>query len=169
MTNTARKMTPCHCQTFEFGEFDGGNEDAVSYDTECGQHTWKIFAMGHDAKLAGFLVRAELNGEEIRQTTGGVAITYPNAVAAARTISDAFAAKVAVQLTAGIAKALKKAAANNRKAAKTEAPAPTTVDATIKIGRWTYNATIDSATGDASYAMKNGETRTAKKGDYTEL
>ena len=68
---------------------------------------------------------------------------------------------------------MKKEAAANRKNKKGDAPAPapvapTTREATIKIGRWTYNATIDLATGDASYDMKAGERRTAKKGDYTE-
>lgn len=180
MTATARKMVRCSCANYEFGTYgeDGSAESFESYGTECTQSTWKTFAMGHDAKLAGYLVRAEIAGEEISLTTGGMRVTFPGAVAAAKTVSDAFAAKVADLVMRAVAREAKREAAANRraakKAAKGDAPAqtpatPATREATIKIGRWFYTATVDTATGDATYDMKSGETRVAKAGDFQEM
>lgn len=172
MTATARKMSKCHCQSFEFGTYGptGEHDDYESFTTECTEVTYKTFAMGHDAKLAGFLVRAELDGLDISQDQGGTRVTFAGAVAAAQTVSDAFAAKVTVQLMAGVARAMKKAAAKDRKASKTEAPAPAAPKpVTAKIGRWTYTGFVGLDTGDFVYEMKSGEMRTAKRGDYKVL
>lgn len=174
------KQTRCFCQNFEFGEFDGNNEDAISYDTNCSQSTTRIFAQGHDAKLVGFLVRAELAGEEIRLTEGGVAITFPGAVAAAGRVSDALADKAQAQLDAARARVAKKELAEARRAARksakkakateaAEAPAPTHRDARIKVGRWTYDATIELATGQATYSKKLGGSVTVEAGQYSEV
>lgn len=167
--------TRCLCQSFEFGEFDGENENAVSYDTNCSQTTTRIFAQGHDAKLVGFLVRAEMAGEEIRMVSGGVAITFADAVDAAAKVSEALALKTRAQLDAATARIAKKAAREAAKAARKSAKAaaapaePQTYIAAIKVGRWTYDATIDAATGEATYSKKLGGTVTVAKGEYTEV
>lgn len=177
MATTARKMVRCSCVNFEFGTYgeDGSAESFESYTTGCTQSTWKTFAMGHDAKLAGFLVRAELAGEEISITQGGVKVTFSGAVDAAQRISDAFAAKVQVQLAAGIARLAKKEAAATRKASKAskgaaEAPAPapivitpTVALVTAKVGRWSYEGTVDRATGTLTYRDRNGNLQTTAK------
>jgi hypothetical protein len=178
-TNINRKMVPCFCRTWEFGEFDGNNEQAESYDTGCNETTTRTFAMGHDAKLAGYLVRAELAGEEIRNTVGGVATHYGSATGAALSVSQAFAAKVRAQLDAAKARLAKKAAKETAKAARKSAKeaerateavvelAP--IEAMIKVGRWTYPAQIDRNTREATYQGKLGGTKTVAEGKYTVL
>lgn len=176
-TNTARKLRNCLCQAFEFGEFDGENENAVIYDTNCSRTTHNMFAQGHDAKLVGFLVRAELAGEEIRVVDGGVATYLPGAVDAAARVSDALALKAQAQLDAAKARLAKKAAREaaktakaSKKAATPTAPKPTTREAFIKVGRWTHRATIDLATGTATWTSKTlGATKTAEAGQYKEV
>jgi Xaa-Pro aminopeptidase len=174
---TATKQTPCFCQSFEFGEFDGENEAAVSYDTNCSQSTTRVFAQGHDAKLAGYLVRAELSGEEIRMTEGGMAVSS-DALGMARKVSEAFEAKVQAMLDAAKARLAKKELAEARKAARKSAKkaaaaepvvelAP--IEARIKVGRWTYDAQIDRTTREATYSAKLGGTKTAADGTYTVL
>lgn len=169
-TNTNRKLTRCFCQAFEFGTFDPNTEQDDTYTTECTQSTHNTFAQGHDAKLVGFLVRAELGGDEISLTDGGVRIGLSGAVGAARKVSDALAAKTQAQLDAAKARLAKKASAaaakqakrSGTKAAKAEAPAPvkpTSREARIKVGRWTYDAVID-AMGQATYSTKLGGTKT---------
>jgi len=174
----AIKMTKCLCQNFEFGDFDGDNEDAISYNTNCGQSTTRKFAMGHDAKLVGYLVRAELAGEEIRMNLDGVVVYLDGAVAAAARISDALAAKAQAQLSAARARLAEKAVREARKAAQkaksderklaetTEIEVPTHRLASIKVGRWTYDARIDSD-GIATYSDKQGNMKTVASGKYT--
>lgn len=172
----AAKMTPCNCRSWEFGEFDGDNEDAVSYGTDCRQSTTRVFAQGHDAKLVGFMVRAELAGDEIRHTDGSMSVTFPGAVAAAGSISDALALKAQAQLDAAKARLTKKAATEARKAARKSAkaaapapkPEPINRKAKIKVGRWTYDALIDNA-GVATYAKKLGGTVVLQAGTYQEV
>lgn len=170
----ATKTVQCLCQSFEFGEFDGENELAVSYDTDCAQTTTRTFAQGHDAKLVGFLVRADMAGEEIRMTTGGISIHFMGAVDAAAKVSGALAVKAEAQLAAAAARVAKKANKPAKKAAKTTpAPvvelAPTTRHATIKVGRWTYRAAIMLATGEAHYSSKLGADKVAPAGTFTEV
>lgn len=170
--------TRCFCQSFEFGEFDGENESAVSYDTQCSQSTTRVFAQGHDAKLAGFLVRAELSGEEIRVVRGGVAISG-DALSMAGHVSEAFQAKVRAMLDAARRRIAKKALADATKAAKKSAkavkaieapaPQPTTRLANIKVGRWVYTAKIQIATGEATYSDKQGKAKTVTSDKYTEV
>lgn len=170
------KLAPCACRSFEFGEFDGDNENAVSYDTNCGQSTTRVFAQGHDAKLVGFAVRAEMAGEEIRMVDGGVAITFPGAVAAMARISDALADKAQAQLDAARARLAKKELTEAKKAARKSAKKvadaeakPATRKATIKRGRWTYAATIDTKTQWAAYTNRKGELINVASTDYTEV
>jgi hypothetical protein len=162
---TAAKLTQCLCSSFDFGTFgeDGSAESYSDYNTGCTQTTTRVFAQGHDAKLVGFLVRAELAGEEISTSGGGMRMTYDGAVKAARTVSEALAAKAQAQLDAAKARLAKKAEVAARKAASrsakkavkvTETPKDRT--ATVKVGRWTYEAKIDGATGYALIAKKTG-------------
>lgn len=162
----ATKTTRCLCSSFEFGVFDVETDE--DYGTDCTQSTTKVFAQGHDAKLVGFLVRAELAGQEIRRGS----VHFAGAVQAASSISSALAAKTQAQLDAAKARLAKKASkplrGEVRIAKKAEAPAPTKREATIKIGRWTYDATIDP-NGFALYNTKKGECKSAKPGEYTEI
>ena len=109
--NTAKKLVDCACSAFEFGDADPETEIDNTYTTGCNAKTHSIFAQGHDAKLVGFLVRAELNGDEISYTSGGLRISPAGAVLAAGKISDALAAKAQAQLDAAHARLAKKAAA----------------------------------------------------------
>jgi hypothetical protein len=167
----AIKQTPCFCQSFEFGEFDGENENAVSYDTNCAQMTTRVFAQGHDAKLAGYLVRAEMAGEEIRMVEGGVAISS-DAMGMARKVSDAFAAKVELLLSIARERVAKKELNKAKKATKTAKKvvvelAP--IEARIKVGRWSYNAQIDRGTRYATFTTKLGVTKMLPEGKYEVL
>lgn len=175
----AAKMKPCNCRSWDFGNYgpDGSAESFESYGTDCRQSTTRVFAQGHDAKLVGFMVRAELGGEEIALVDGGIRTTFPGAVAAAASISDALAVKAQAQLDAAKARLTKKAATEARKAARKSAKAAEAVvevvpvadrQAEIKVGRWTYWATIQ-ADGNASYKTKLGANKTAVAGTYTEV
>lgn len=173
----AGKMVRCLCSNYEFGSYgpDGSAESYTDYGTGCTQSTTRVFAMGHDAKLVGFMVRAELAGEDIvtgRET--GVIHTWNNAVLAAMAISEALGFKAQAQLDAARARIAKKeareAAKTARKSAKVEATIePTTRQARIKVGRWEYDATIEIATGEATYTSKQGVAWTKPQGEYTEV
>lgn len=175
MTATARKITRCACSTFEFGTFDPEAANDDTYTTGCKETTARTFAMGHDAKLVGFLVRAELGGEEIRTTEGGMAICHAGAVGAASKISEALAAKAQAQLDAArarvarkkLAEANKTARKSARRAAQVEVPAPTHRDAQIKVGRWPYSAKINLTDDKATYVNKSGVEVTTDK--FTEI
>lgn len=182
---TATAKTQCLCQTFEFGTFEPELDN--DYGTGCAQTTTKVFAQGHDAKLVGYLVRAELGGEEIRRNTHGVIHSFHGAVHAASSVSEALAAKAQAQLDAARARLAKKAAAEAKKAARksnkvaatfgisrtpVEAPAPVKLlplEARIKVGRWEYNAQVDRDTREATYKSKLGAVKTAAEGTYTLL
>jgi 4-hydroxyphenylpyruvate dioxygenase-like putative hemolysin len=165
--------TRCLCSSYEFGNTVEGQTQPewVGYTTECSQSTTNLFAQGHDAKLVGYLVRAELAGEEIRvgSVTGG------SAVQMARRVSEALAAKAQAQLDAAKARLAKKAAAAANKQAKRSATKATKAEtpaellwrsAKIKVGRWTYDAQIETKTGDATYATKLGGNKMVEKGQY---
>lgn len=167
-------MNKCLCSTYEFGTTEQDPQTGEPYfgnyyTTGCRESTNKQFAMGHDAKLVGFLVRAYLAGEEIRHGSS----TWTSATAAALWISPALATKAQAQLDAAKARAAKRtareAAKTARTSAKAVAPAPVWRSAKIKVGRWTYDAQIEIATGDATYAAKLGGTKMVEKGQYTEV
>lgn len=166
-------ITRCLCQSFEFGQF--APELDADYNTNCSQTTTRIFAQGHDAKLVGFLVRAELAGEEIRRNNGGVVHSFGSAVSAAASISDALALKAQAQLDAARARVAKKAAREATKTARKSAkaaqpqPQPMFRDAKIKVGRWTYDAKIATETGSATYRTKLGQDKMALMGEYKEV
>ena len=169
-----KTLARCTCSSFEFGQYgpDGSAESYESTTTECQAWTHRTFAMGHDAKLVGYMVRAELDGLEISRTEGGMRITFPGAVAAAATISDKLAEKAQHQLDAAHRREIKKA---GRKVSKKAEPVaevvalPTTREARIKVGRWEYDAVIDIATGQATHARKLGGMRTVERDEYKEI
>lgn len=167
-------MTKCLCQSFSFGSYgpDGSAESFTDYTTDCTQTTTRTFAQGHDAKLVGYLVRAEMAGEEIATVEGGLRITFGDAIKAAKSISDALAAKTEAQLDAARARlakkaemeASKKAKRSARKADKAEA-APALVATRIRVGRWEYDAMIDGE-GKATYTSSKGEVTSREAGQY---
>lgn len=166
----ARKLRNCLCQTFEFGVFDVETDD--DYGTDCNQTTYNQFAQGHDAKLVGYMVRAELAGQEIRQGTH----TFASAVQAAGSISGALALKAQAQLDAAKARLAKAAAREASRTARKSAKAVTVTEtpkdrkATIKRGRWTYAAVIDGKTGWATYTKKlTGEAVHVAPTDFQEV
>lgn len=159
-----KKMVKCACQLFEFGQFEP--ETDTDYTTRCVESTYKTFAMGHDAKLVGFLVRAELAGDEIRTTANGVSHHFQGAVHAASSISERLAVKAQLQLDAARARLAKKELRQAAKASKTPKPvAP--VEVTAKVGRWEYRGFIGQATGDFAYVNKKGQTVAVPQGKYT--
>ena len=171
----AAKMTRCFCQTFSFGTFgpDGSAESFEDYGTDCNQSTTRVFAQGHDAKLVGFLVRAELAGEEIAIVDGGMRTTFPDAVHAAAKISEALAAKTQAQLDAAKARLAKAAAREATKAAKksakaAEAPKPADREATVKMGRWEYKAVIHP-NGWATVTKRDGSVVEVASTNYKEV
>jgi hypothetical protein len=158
----------CECSNWEFNL--GEPESDQDYSTGCTAQTTRVFAQGHDAKLVGFLVRADIAGEDISKREGGMLVTYPGAVEAAATISQALALKAEVQLVAQQKRLAKKASKKTAKKEETKVTyLPTTRAAKIKVGRWTYDATIELATGEATYTKKLGGAVTAKLGEYSEV
>lgn len=175
MTNTTKtgSLRPCTCRSFEAGtrtEVTGGDVDFTDVRTTgCTASTTRLFAQGHDAKLVSFLVAAELDGLEIALVDQGS--SWGRAEDAARTISDALAIKAAAMVAVAVRRAAKKQA---RKVAKiptltTAHAEPTTREARIKVGRWTYDATIELATGIASYRTRLGATHKVDAGAYSEI
>lgn len=165
-------VNQCFCQSFEFGTFEVDSD--TDYTTGCTESTARVFSQGHDAKLAGYLVRAELGGEEIRRNNGGVTESFQNAVHAASVVSPAFAAKVQAMMDAAkrrmakkaLSAAIKAAKASN-KAAKAAEVELAPIEAMIKVGRWEYPAQIDRTTREATYTSKKGATKTIPQGEYT--
>lgn len=166
--------TRCACSRFKFGILSG--DDTDWYTTDCHQVTTNVFAQGHDAKLVGFLVRAELGGEEVWWTENGVHHTLSGAAHVAQMFSDALAAKTRAQLDAAKARLAKKAEAaaakqakrSATKAAKIEADVVQARPARIKVRRWEYDAMIN-ANGAARYTNAKGEVVFAQQGQYREV
>ena len=174
----------CECSNWDFGQWTGevpeGADPGDYYETSgtgCQAMTNRTFAQGHDAKLVGFMVRAELGGLDINRNSGGVRHSFGGAVHAAQSISDALAAKAQGQMDAARARLAKKAVSRlTRKVTKaeiaeakaaTKEPEPQLVKA--KVGRWTYEGTIGPVTRDFVYRNKLGQMKTAPEGKYTVL
>lgn len=123
-TPTPAKSTlrPCTCRRFEIGDFDP-EQDGYQATTECERTTKLLFAQGHDAKLVSFLVNAELDGYEIRTTEGGMSITFPGSVAAAKSISEPLGVKAENMLAKAKERAEAKAKREAEKKAKKDAAA----------------------------------------------
>ncbi|MBQ1017749.1 hypothetical protein KBX71_07680 [Micromonospora sp. D93] len=160
----AGKLGPCQCSRFEVGTTtdgpDGIEPDITIETTGCDRETPRLFAQGHDAKLVGFLVRAELEGKEVRYGRAEGVVISSDAVSALGTISDALAAKGAAML------ASRRAKAATKKTKKVE-PQPRT--AVIKVGRHIMAGASIAPDGTASYTTKAGEAKTAPAGKFTEI
>lgn len=185
-----KSLKPCSCSLWEVGTFDGDDETAPSWTTDCSASTTRLFAQGHDAKLVSFLVRGQLDGYELRTTEGGISITFPDAAAAAGSVSPALAVKATnmlrvakAKIDARIAREAEKANKKNAAATQeqpTEAPTEPTAQAlvpvvtnlerpaTIRVGRWTYAATI-TGNGTAKYKTKLGKEMVAGVDTYVEV
>ena len=182
-------VNKCECQNWFFGTYgeDGSAESFEDYGTNCTQTTGRTFAQGHDAKLVGFLVRADLAGEEIAKVDGGMRVTFQNATHAAGTISEALAAKADAMMAAAIARLQKKSntsksavkiaemlAEGVREDEREEAAElveqvrqATTPRATRgKVGRWVYDGTEQD--GRFTYSKKFGGEATVEAGNWTE-
>lgn len=110
---TAKTLVRCACAEFEIGntvELPDGTPDWEGVGTGCTQTTRRVFAPGSDAKLKSLLIKAGIQGLEVRQGS----ITT-DAVTAAKQFG--FAPMVAAGIERGIAKAA-------AKAAKAAAPKP---------------------------------------------
>lgn len=183
--NTAPRVSslhPCECSLWEF-DLDVERDD--DYSTGCTAMTHRTFAQGHDAKLVGFMVRADIAGHDISKREGGVLVTFGGAIQAAASISDALALKAEVQMVAQnnrrTAKAERKSVSKTPKQAMNDLverqaeailamqPEPMFRDAKIKIGRWTYDAKIATETGSATYRTKLGQDKMALAGEYKEV
>lgn len=186
----------CLCSTFAVitGHLTLGNgqPDTTEETTGCDAVTAREFAPGHDAKLKALLIRAGVDGLEVRQ--GSITSSAQKAAS-----QFAFAWMVEKGIERGRAKA---AARAEKKAAKADRPrtgratrkvaqapaastrehivaaiaatetaeipaeaAPAVDSVQIKIGRWFYAATID-ASGDAHYTNGKGVAAVAAKGIY---
>jgi len=127
-------LKPCACSFFEIGEDftnANGEPDRTIETTECTRQTHRIFAQGHDAALASFLVRAEYDGQTIWRADGGLLTTYSGAAHAASSVSEALAEKAEKALANLRARsaakadraAVREAARAEREAAKAQAKA----------------------------------------------
>ncbi|MER5660422.1 hypothetical protein [Streptomyces mirabilis] len=179
---TAEKKIPCECSRYSVlvnvREADNGDltwDEELTTDCEAGAR--KLFAQGHDAKLKSFLIGAGAAGHEVRRNDGGVVsmadaathaqqYTFGRMVAAGIERAEAKAAKKAERLAAKEAahkEALTRYAARQTrkiqaKLAK-QAAEPKTVKA--KVGRWTYEGTVQD--GQFIYADAKGNKKTAVK------
>jgi hypothetical protein len=139
---------PCECSQW-------ADPDGVG--TGCTRTTRRIYAQGHDARLASWLVGHQAAGRQVRRGDG-VPVTPAEA---GRTVGLRYDIE---------AKAARLASRKQRKTRKPEQPPdPRPVTAAIKVGRWSFdNATI-APSGEASYTTKDGKTKTAAAGSYKVL
>lgn len=160
---TAVKIRPCVCQTV-LARIDAEQAAQVpskhkhfiteidaetgfaTLATGCTGVTTKTFAPGHDARLVGLLQTAQRLGGEASIPSGDLSVSYePAQLAAAIGMSDHLVDKVR------FGGSVKKPGA---KAAK---PAPVQA----KVGRWTYEGTVQG--GEFTYVTAKGETKTTSK------
>ncbi|MER6329239.1 hypothetical protein ABT298_07855 [Streptomyces sp. NPDC001034] len=172
---TATEQNPCECSRYSVlvNVREAENGDLVwdeELTTGCAAGARKLFAQGHDAKLKSFLIRAGAAGHEVRREDGGMV-----SVADAATHANHYSFGHLV--VAGIERAEAKAAAKADRLAKkeqarhavkrtrkiraelAEAAKPKTVMA--KVGRWTYEGTVQN--GEFTYADAKGNKKTAAK------
>ncbi|MFK4243542.1 hypothetical protein ACI2KV_11740 [Micromonospora chokoriensis] len=161
----AGALKACRCSTFEVGTTtdgpDGSEPDVTIETTGCTGQTPRLFNQGHDAKLVSFLVKAELEGKEVRYGRGEGVVTTSDAVTACKSISDALAVKAATMLAKAQERATKKAAKKQ--------PKPQPRIAAIKVGRWTFAGASIAPDGTATYQPKTGGPKTVAAGKYTEI
>lgn len=187
-TKTANPYRPCACSRFEaVVPTEDGSDYSYQADTGCAESTARVFAPGHDAKLKGFLIREGAFGHSIRESDGGMATErtaidtatmfgFGTQVAAgidrAARLAEEKAHRQAERAVArGQARAARESAktAQQAKVDKTKADEKTAEGpfvVTIKMGRWTYPAVIES-NGDAIYTNRKGDKHPVAKGNFS--
>ncbi|MFE2612272.1 hypothetical protein ACFXA2_01480 [Micromonospora chalcea] len=158
------KLGPCTCSKFEVGVTvdgpDGSEPDVTIETTGCDRRTPRLFAQGHDAKLVSFLVRAELDGKEVRYGRGEGTVITSDAVTALKSVSEALAVKAAAMLAKAQERAAKKAASK-----KTE-PTPEPQPCRGKVGRWEREG-LTHPDGSFHYTDRSGATQVAPAGKWS--
>lgn len=193
-TATAVETTKsCQCGmyfavTAEWNDPETDQPEETTESTGCHATTTRDFAPGHDAKLKGYLIRWGAAGYEVAFVDGGVRVgTTATAIAHRYGFGHMVDAGIAKAVAKQQERQAKADAKHARKAAKAQAPTvslvreipkakPAPVEgepaaeriATIKVGRWTYPATI-WADGTATYRSKLGQAKVAEAGTYTEV
>lgn len=124
----AKTLAPCQCSQF----VAYNTERDVEYTTSCNAQTARTFAPGHDARLKGNLIRWAVLGYEIR--VGGV-------TKSAEGWAEGFG--FGYMVAAGIKRSADRAAAKAEKRVR-KAVLPAIV--TAKVGRWTYEGTVNNGT-----------------------
>lgn len=177
--------------TDEHGEF----VDTIEISTGCTRTTKNDFAQGHDAKLKSFLIAAGVAGYEVAYIEGGVRIGSDAMGIATR---YGFAHMVADGIAKGVAKRqaaqeradrkheaqaarqakkapkakpvslVREAPRVSRETAPVAEPLPVPVLAKAKVGRWTYEGTVN-VDNTFTYNAKLGGTKTAPAGSFTVL
>lgn len=168
---TAPKTTSkvaCECSKYEIlvnvreSDTDGDLIWDEEITTDCTSTTARLFAPGHDAKLKGFLIRAELAGHEVSRTDGAMRVSGDAASFAKR---YDFGHMVVEGIRLGKEKDAAKAAKKAKKIADKEfaealreakvtvvvaTPAPVADEdavaqalaVTAKVGRWEYKGEL---------------------------
>lgn len=126
---TAQAVKPCTCS-----KVSTRTETGELVTTGCTQTTKRTFAPGHDARLKGFLIRAGVEGQDVK--------VGDDAPRTAQEVADqfGFGYMVAEGIKAGAERAFKKTLREVAKAAKKSHETPKQV--TCKVGRWTYEGVI---------------------------
>lgn len=124
----AKTLAPCQCSQF----VAYNTESDVEYTTSCNAQTARTFAPGHDARLKGNLIRWAVLGYEIR--VGDV-------TKSAEGWAEGFG--FGYMVAAGIKRSADRAAAKAEKRVR-KAVLPAIV--TAKVGRWTYEGTVNNGT-----------------------
>lgn len=124
----AKTLAPCQCSQF----VAYNTESDVEYTTGCNAQTARTFAPGHDARLKGNLIRWAVLGYEIR--VGDV-------TKSAEGWAEGFG--FGYMVAAGIRRSAERAAAKAEKRIR-KAVLPAIV--TAKVGRWTYEGTVNNGT-----------------------
>lgn len=149
MNATAAKaeLHNCECSRF-IVQLPSGTEIA----SVCTAKTKRTFAPGHDAKLKGVLIRAEVAGAKVERLGAGGGVKSPLAWAASFGFGHMVEAGVALAKEKAEAKAARKAA----RAAKVEVEednvaAEESQPGSAKVGRWVYEGTFTHLDGQDVY------------------
>lgn len=147
-TNTATKITgpkPCLCGAFEIM-----GDDAKTRATYCTELVDSQFRRGHDARLKSLAIRAKRLGRMLLvHLNSGDVMGDPVQIVAT------YASPTLAMFVADAGMTRRKP---TKKAPK-PSPAPIGRVFPVKIGRWTYDATVISATGTVltlAYTTKAG-------------
>lgn len=175
-----KTMNACECFSVEVGR----TADDEPIFGSCGEQTARRFAPGHDAKLKGALILCAVNGWSYNVQDGGSLTAYDprkvadvrgwshfidraveRSAARAKATEARLAAREAAKAEREAAKQAKAAERAAAKAAKTKA-ASTEVgsEVKVKIGRFTYDAIVESESVNSvtvSYEDRKGNAKSA--------